>query len=97
MTNEDRLLLHELRNNINMLFQQYIEVETSRKLLAEEITALKQEISRLMNEKEALCRKNENLKIANLMLTGSDENKMAKKRLNTIVRETDKCIALLNR
>jgi regulator of replication initiation timing len=97
MTNEDRLLLNELRNNINRLFQQYIEVETSKKLLAEEITALKQEISRLKNEKEALCRKNENLKIANLMLSGSDENKMAKKRLNTIVREIDKCIALLNR
>jgi transposase-like protein len=97
MTNEDRLLLNELRNNINRLFQQFIEVETSKKLLAEEITALKQEISRLKNDKEALSRKNENLKIANLMLAGSDENKMAKKRLNTIVREIDKCIALLNR
>ena len=97
MTNEDRLLLNELRNNINRLFQQFNEIETSKKLLAEEVNDLKQEISRLRNDKEALGRKNENLKIANLMLAGSDENNLAKKRLNTIVREIDKCIALLNR
>ncbi len=97
MTNEDRLLLNELRNNINRLFQQFNEVEASKKLLAEEIDALKLEISGLKNDKEALSRKNENLKIANLLLAGSDESNLAKKRLNTIVREIDKCIALLNR
>ena len=97
MTNDDRTLLDELKNNIMRLFQTVDEIGISNRKLAEEVTALKSEICSLKNENEVLSKKNENLRIANLMLAGTDESKLARNKINKVVREIDKCIALLNR
>ena len=50
-----------------------------------------------IKEKAGLSRENEKLKLANRILSKSDENMEAGKKINKIVREIDKCIALLNK
>lgn len=97
MTDEDRLLLNELKANVQRLFQEYGKLNTEKKALEGKVSVLTQEIARLEQEKTALGQKNEKLKFANRILAGNDREGEAKRKINTLVREIDKCIALLNK
>jgi hypothetical protein len=97
MTEEDRLLLNDLKVNLQQMFQNFKKLETENEMLLEKIAGLKDDIKALKQEKFELDQKQEKLKLANLILSGADENREAKNRINKIVREIDKCIALLNR
>ena len=97
MTEEERILLSELKANTEQLFQEFQHLETEKKLLEEKVASLKNEMAQLEKEKTELGRKNENLEMANRILSGNDKNQEARKRINRIVREIDKCIALLNK
>lgn len=97
MTDEDRLLLKELKVNVQRLFQEYQRLKTWNKALEDNVTALSNEIVRLKDEKSDLKRENENIKLANRILSAKDQDGVAKKKINSLVREVDKCIALLNK
>ena len=97
MTEEDNLLLNDLKANTQRLFQEFRNLENETKLLENKVLDLKSEIELLEKEKSELSRKNEQLKIATHLLSGVDENREAKQKINKLVREIDKCIALLNR
>ena len=97
MTEEERILLNELKLNTDKLFQEFQNLETEKNRLDEKVAFLKNEIVRLEKEKTELGQKNESLELANRILAGKDENHEARKRINKIVREIDKCIALLNK
>lgn len=97
MTEEDRLLLNDLNANAKQLFSLYADLETENQLLKANILDLNAEIEKLEHEKLELGRKIENLKIASGILSGVDENREAKLKINRLIREIDKCIALLNR
>lgn len=97
MTDEDRLLLNELRANVQRLFQEYQNLKAEKKMLEGSVSVLTQEIARLEQEKTVLGQKVEKMKVANRILAGNDKDGEAKKRLNTLIREIDKCIALLNK
>jgi len=97
MTDEDRLLLNELRANVQRLFQEYEGLKFEKKALEGSVSVLTQEIARLEQEKTDLGQKVEKMKVANHILAGNDKDGEAKKRITTLVREIDKCIALLNK
>ena len=97
MTEEERILLNELKVNTSKLFQEFQHLESEKKLLEEKMASLKEEIARLGQEKSELGRKNDSLEMANRILSGNDQNQEARKRINRLVREIDKCIALLNK
>lgn len=97
MTEEDRLLLVDLKANAQQLFQEFNRLENEKKELQEIVAGLKKELDKLRQVKIELGRKQERLEVANTILSGKDENKLARQRINRIVREIDKCIALLNR
>ncbi|HKJ80014.1 MAG TPA: hypothetical protein VKA10_10785 [Prolixibacteraceae bacterium] len=97
MTDEDRLLLIDLKANLQQLFQEVEVLEKDKKMLENDRITLKNELDRLKQEKIILSQEQEKLKIANRILSGNDGDKQAKQRINKIVREIDKCIALLNK
>ena len=97
MTEEDNLLLNDLKANTQQLFQEFRKLENETKLLENKVLDLKSEIELLEKDKLELSQKNEQLKIATHLLSGVDENREAKQKINRLVREIDKCIALLNR
>lgn len=97
MTEEERILLSELKANTAKLFHEFQHLETENKLLEEKVAFLKNEMARLEREKTELGKKNESLEMANRILSGNDENQKARKKINKIIREVDKCIALLNK
>ena len=97
MTDEDRLLLKELKANVQRLFQEYERMKAENISLEEKVTDLNNKIARLQDEKTDLKRENENIKLANHLLESTDENGEARRTLNNLIREIDKCIALLNK
>ena len=96
MTEEESLLLSNLTENIRLLFEEFSHNENIKKKLEDVISGLKNEIELLKKEKEDLSLKNEQIRLANQLLSGNDENKEAKQKINKLIREIDKCIALLN-
>ncbi|MCD6354520.1 MAG: hypothetical protein J7L95_03135 [Prolixibacteraceae bacterium] len=97
MTEEDRLLLNELKVNVEKLFQEFFNLEEEKRTLEASVLNLKNDIKKLEQEKIEFSRKNEQMRIATHLLSGVDENREAKQKINKLVREIDKCIALLNK
>lgn len=97
MTEEDRLFLDDLKANVQQLFREFGQVEAEKEQLEQNMAVLKAEIELLKQEIETTNKDNEKWKIANRILSGADENREAKQKINKLIREIDKCIALLNR
>lgn len=97
MTEEDQLLLISLKKNANQLFQKIEFLESEKTILEEKLKAYGNEIESLKQKSSELSLKNEQLKMATHLLSGVDEKGEARQRINILIREIDKCIALLNR
>lgn len=97
MTEEDHLLLNDLKRNTRQLFEKYNNLEQKNKMLSEQVENLKHEIELMEHEKIEFGRSYEQLKVANRVLSGNDKNGEAKQKIDFLIREIDKCIALLNK
>jgi len=97
MTEEEQILLNNLKINVQQFFKEFASVENEKKVLETNILNLKKEIELLKKEKSELGQKIEQLRLATHILSGVDENREAKQKINKLIREIDKCIALLNK
>ncbi|KAF0236846.1 MAG: hypothetical protein FD181_2452 [Prolixibacteraceae bacterium] len=97
MTEEEQILLNNLKVNVQQFFEAFAEIENEKKVLEKNVLNLKHEIELLKKEKLELNRKIEQLRLATHILSGVDENREAKQKINKLIREIDKCIALLNK
>lgn len=97
MTDEEQNLLNNLKINVQQFFEEFAGFENEKKVLENNVLNLKHEIELLKKEKSEISRKNEQLRLATHLLSGVDENREAKQKINKLVREIDKCIALLNK
>ena len=97
MTEEEQNLLNNLKVNLKQFFKEFDNIENEKKVLENNLLDLKNEIELLKKEKSELGKKNEQLRLATHILSGVDENREAKQKINKLVREIDKCIALLNK
>ncbi len=97
MTDEERLFLIDLKLNTQKLFYEINELESEKEQLEKHVIALNGEIETRKQENSELSQKIKQLKLATHLLSGVDENKEARQKLNKLVREIDKCIALLNK
>jgi septal ring factor EnvC (AmiA/AmiB activator) len=97
MTEEDRLLLNELNANTKRLFQEFKNLKAKNEMLKNRIDVFTEEMARSEHEKNEQKEKIEKLKIANQILAGQDKDGEAKKRISALIREIDRCIALLNK
>jgi chromosome segregation ATPase len=97
MTDEEQLLLNSVKLNVQQFFEEFARVENEKKELEKSVLGLKHEIDLLQGEKTEISRRNEQLRLATHLLSGVDENREAKQKINKLIREIDKCIALLNK
>lgn len=96
MTEKDQYLVDELRVNIKRLIDC---LEDSRKELTnvrEEYKNLEQRFHSLSEENEEIKKRYDNLKVAKVLAEGDTDNQAAKQKITKLIREVDKCIALLN-
>ena len=89
-------LLEEVQSKANRLIEMYENCREANQMLTAEI----QELRVLYDEKELRFKELEEnyntLKTARLISETSENNKEAKQKIDKIMREIDKCIALLN-
>jgi len=97
MTDPNSELIVELKDKINKLVGRYKGLEAEVKLLEEEKGRLAEQLELVNKDYTNLEQRFNNLKLTKELVSGSTEAGDTKKRINQIVREIDKCIALLNR
>ncbi|KIO43056.1 MULTISPECIES: hypothetical protein [Porphyromonadaceae] len=95
MTEKEENIIKELNLKIEQLIKRYISSLDKNKNLEAEIQALRNRIEQLKGENSRLNENIKALKVANAISTG-DGSSEAKIRISQLVREIDKCIALLN-
>jgi len=90
-------IIVELQNKINTLIDRYKSLKEQVGVLNEEKERLVSELDKANENYRELEEKYNNLKLTGTILAETGDPGEAKKRINQIVREIDKCIALLNR
>ena len=96
MTNKDQLLINELKYGVRRLIDSLERTKDELEQSNDKCRNLEVRLSEKNDEYEALKKRYENLKVAKALADGDPDNQAAKQKINKIIREVDKCIALLN-
>jgi hypothetical protein len=96
MTEKDQHLIEELHLNIRSLINSLENSKNELIGVREEYKILEQRFLSLSEENEEIKKRYENLKVAKVLAEGDPENQAAKQKITKLIREVDKCIALLN-
>ncbi len=98
LMNADQIeILGTLRNNLKKLMTKLENERKRSELLESELRELKDQFEKQGSEFEILEHKYNTLKLAKTLAADTEEGHDARIRVNRMVREIDKCIALLNR
>lgn len=90
--------IDEIRNKFNLLIKKNKELSVSKKTLQDEISNLNNNNQLMANEITELKDKYKILKMSKKLDGDQNENsKEFKLKINEMVKEIDKCIALLNK
>lgn len=96
MTGREDAVLNELKFKVERLIKLYIaSLETNRNQECR-INELLTEIGDLKSENKSLNEELKTARVANAISGNNDGSYQAKMRINQLVREIEKCIALLN-
>ena len=95
MASEEKLIV-TFETRIRQLILHYQQLQVENERLYATINEKETVIKDLTKRIESLKADYTNLKIAKMIEIGDDEMKNAKSRLSKLVRDVDKCIALLN-
>jgi len=90
-------IIDELKQKILLLAEKLEKQKKSNSKLIAEKNDLEEKIRNRENELNELKQHNNTLKLSKAFLSKNGESQEAKLQINKIVREIDKCIALLNR
>lgn len=96
MTEFEALLLVDFERKLNQLMELTDRFKEEKKELELTVTSLKNEVEVLRQENHELVKRNERLKLVQAITGAGGETQKARMNLNKMVREIDKCIALLN-
>lgn len=96
MTAEEEKLMRILEARITQLILDFKDLESKNAMLAEQLQKTEVALTELRVEQEELKAAYESLKIAKMIEISDTDMKNAKSRLSKLVREVNKCIALLN-
>lgn len=90
-------LVVELGNRVDRLMQMYRDAKKENEVLKHEVSQLTSQLKEAVNTKADLEEQLGNTKMAKVLESAPEDVQQTKQRINQIVREIDKCIALLNR
>lgn len=96
MTEEDKKLLNTFDGKLRHFMYLYEELKQENASLRQLLAEKEVEISELQNSRKELEAMYTNLKTARILSINDNELRDTKQRLAKLVREVDKCIALLN-
>lgn len=96
MTKEEERILRTFETRIRQLLLQHKAIIQENNDLYRELENKEGAIQTLQTENSRLRSEYANLKLAKMIEINDDDMKDAKSRLSKLVRDVDKCIALLN-
>ena len=96
MTEEDKKRLNNLEGKLKHLIYLHEELKKENVSLKQLISEKEAEIERIENSRKELEEQYAYLKMARIISINDNELRDTKQRLARLVREVDKCIALLN-
>ena len=94
---EKESIINSLEEKVKKLVTLHKSLKSENQHFSSENNDLRDIIKLKDNELKDLQGRYEQLKLAKLLVTGSEDVHEAKLKVNKIVREIDKCIALLNK
>ena len=89
-------IIEEISKNTERVVSKYRELEYKFNELSKKNESLNEELELVKNANENLESKFEKLKSAKVFEHTNDDVKDARSRINKLVKEIDRCIALLN-
>jgi translation initiation factor 2B subunit (eIF-2B alpha/beta/delta family) len=96
MTQEEEKILRVFETRVRHLLLKYKEFESELQNLQQQILRQQGELSALQNQNVSLKKSYDTLKMAKMIEVSGDDVQDAKKKLSKLIRDVDKCIALLN-
>lgn len=96
MTTEDEKILHQFETRVRQLMMKHKDVVQENSDLNQIIAQQKEQIGVLKNQVAELENQYATLKMAKMIEISSTEMEQAQKRIAKLIREVDKCIAMLN-
>ena len=96
MTAEEEKILHLFETHVRQLIIKHKDTLEHNKELNQALTEEKTRVQELEQRTATLEQQYANLKMAKMIEITTAENQAAQKRINKLIREIDKCIALLN-
>jgi predicted RNase H-like nuclease (RuvC/YqgF family) len=90
-------IIQTIKHKTELLGIQKIELTSKLNKLEVENTGLKSKLADQQQQFEQLKEKNNVLKVAKSLSDSGEKSTEAKRRINELVKEIDKCIALLNK
>ena len=88
-------IVDSLQSKLDKLLSKYELLQIENQQLLEKSDRLIKEIDSQKNSLAALENSYESLRIANAMVGNKDDKHVTKLKINTLIREIDKCIAQL--
>ena len=97
MSEQNDKILVELKNNFENIVSKIRSLKEENENLKIENKKISTELENNIINNNKLEEKYNNIKLAKTIMSRSEDTHEAKLKVNRIVREIDKCIALLNR
>ena len=96
MTNEHEIALRNFEALVRQLMRAYERERASNEALQQALDENRQKLEQKEKENEELKRNYELLKTARMIEVSGDDIKASRARIAKLIREVDKCIALLD-
>ncbi len=90
-------IVSELREQISRLISLYQDLKLEKEELVREKMNLLEQVESLSKKNDEFKHQYDTLKLAKTFAVNTGDSQQAKNKISQIVREIDKCIALLNK
>lgn len=89
-------IVNNLESKVSKLLGQYALVQQENLKLLQQKNNLQQQLSKQQDVIDALEKKYESLRVANTIVGSKEDKHTTKLKINTLIREIDKCIVQLS-
>lgn len=96
MTETDGFVIESFESKLNRLMEVYTRISVENVALREQLNRQSVELDKARKQYAELAESYSNLKLAKIISMNDTEIGGTQRRLSKLVREVDKCIALLN-
>lgn len=96
MTGVDGVVIENFESKLNRLMDAYTRLSAENAALREQLTQQSVELVKVREQYDELTASYTNLKLAKIISVSDSEKGDTQQRLLKLVREVDRCIALLN-